>query len=343
MSTALRVRVLEVVRETPDAQSLVLEPVEQHDQLGYRPGQFLTVRIPSDRPEGAARCYSLSSSPVHDEKPKVTVRRTAGGYGSNWLCDHVQEGSVLDVLRPSGTFTPPSLDEDLLLVAGGSGITPVMSILESCLLGGSGTVALVYANRGERSVIFADELHALVREHPERLTLVHWLESVQGVPTAAALQGLVQAYADRRAFVCGPPQFMDVVGTALAELGVPRDRIHRETFTSLTSDPFAVSEPQPSDDGAQPCSTVEVLLDGECCTVVWPRNRKLLDVLLDEGLDAPYSCRQGQCSACACLLLEGDVDLEHNEVLDEQDLADGIVLGCQAVPLTERVKVSYDA
>lgn len=344
--TPLTLRVVEVIRETSDAHSLVLEPASgSREKFRYKPGQFLTLRIPSDRPGGAARCYSLCSSPVTDEKLKVTVKRTRDGYGSNWICDNVVEGDVLEVLRPSGMFTPASLDEDLLLVAGGSGITPVMSILKSALHGGWAHVTLLYANRDERSVIFKDELIALSREYAERLTVVHWLESVQGLPTAHAFRALVGPYANRETFVCGPAAFMDLAIATLTDLGVPSERVNVERFSSLSSDPFATVEVDldPRDAGASPPSEVEVTLDGDTRTVPWPASSKLLDVLLAAGLDAPFSCREGSCSACACVLLDGEVDLEHNEVLDATDLSDGIILACQAVPLSERLKVTYDA
>ncbi|MFH9575068.1 2Fe-2S iron-sulfur cluster-binding protein [Streptomyces sp. NPDC017230] len=347
----LTVRVVKVIRETDDAHSLVLEPAEEdRERFTYRPGQFLTVRVPSERPGGAARCYSLCSSPVRDELLKVTVKRTAGGYASHWICDHVTEGDTLQVLRPAGTFTPDSLDGDFLLFAAGSGITPVMSILTSALHAGSGTVTLVYANRDERSVIFRDELAALAREYGDRLTVLHWLESVQGRPTASGLRALTGPYAARPAFVCGPGPFMDLVTGALGDLGVPPHRVTVERFTSLTGDPFAPPESRPESgpesgsgaDTAGPVSTAEVELDGVRRTVDWPRSKPLLDVLLEAGLDAPYSCREGACSACACVLVEGEVVMERNEVLDAQDLADGLVLACQARPVSDRLKVTYD-
>lgn len=337
----LTVRVVEVVRETRDAHSLVLEPVGDPAHFTYRPGQFLTIRIPSSRPEGAARCYSLSSSPVCDDKLKVTVKRTRDGYGSNWICDHVREGAVLEVLRPAGTFTPASLDEDLLLLAAGSGVTPIMSILTSCLRGGRAAVTLVYANRDENSVIFREELVALAGEYGNRLTVVHWLESVQALPTPVGLAALARPYAGREAFVCGPGPFMALATGVLAGLDVPGHRVHVERFESLATDPFA--EPEIALDGAAPASTVDVALDGERRTLAWPRANKLLDVLLHAGLDAPYSCREGSCSACACTLLAGEVTLERNTVLDEQDLADGLILSCQAIPVTDHIRVTYDA
>ncbi|GGL15333.1 ferredoxin--NADP reductase [Planomonospora parontospora] len=379
----LRVRVVEVVRETADAHSLVLEPADgDRGRFGYRPGQFLTVRIPGGREGGAARCYSLSSSPACDEKLKVTVKRVPGGHGSNWICDHVTEGDVLEVLRPSGAFTPRTLDGDLLLLAAGSGITPVMSILKSCLHAGTGSAVLVYANRDEKSVIFRDELAALAREHADRLAVLHWLESVQGLPTAAGLAAVAGPYAGREAFVCGPGPFMDLAVEALTGLGVPPERVRTERFTSLTADPFTarpasgalapdvpapaapVSDapvsglteasspaavPAPGSAGPTgPARTaeaadVEVELDGRTRTVAWPRGARLLDVLLDAGLDAPYSCREGSCSACACVLVEGEVAMERNQVLDDRDLADGLILACQALPVSERLRITYDA
>lgn len=337
------VRVVEVVQETAEAHSLVLEPVDG-DRWDYRPGQFLTVRVPSERPGGAARCYSLCSSPVRDERLKMTVKRTRDGYASNWLCDHVTAGDELEVLPPAGTFVPRDLDADFLLLAGGSGITPVLSILKSALHSGGGRVLLVYANRDESSVIFRDELAALASEHADRLTVVHWLESVQGLPTDAGLAGLVAPYVERDAFVCGPGAFMDLAGRVLTELGVPRGRLHQEVFTSLEGDPFA-DVTVPAAGGESEGATAELVaeLDGAVTSLAWPAGAKLLDVLLAAGVQAPFSCREGACSACACVLQEGTVELEHNEVLDEVDLAEGIILSCQARATSPVVKVSYDA
>lgn len=344
--TSLTVRVVKVVEETADAHSLVLEPADgSADKFRYKPGQFLTVRVPSERDGGSvARCYSLCSSPTRDEHLKITVKRTANGYGSNWICDRVTEGDVLEVLRPAGTFTPDSLDEDLLLCAAGSGITPVMSILASCLHAGAGSVTLLYANRDEQSVIFRDELAALAREYGERLTVVHWLESVQGRPTRTGLQALARPYAGHRAFVCGPGPFMDLATDTLARLGLPPGRVSIERFTSLTSDPFTVPEPAPEAEAESdgPVSTVEVELDGRTRSLAWPRESRLLDVLLAAGLDAPYSCREGNCSACACAVVEGEAAMERNEVLDAADIADGLLLACQALPVSDRLRITYD-
>lgn len=238
-----RLRVREVVVETDDSRSLVFDLTpSQAERFRYRPGQFLTLRVPGQ--EGAvARCYSLSSSPEVDQHPQVTVKRVDGGYGSNWICDHVGPGSELDALEPAGVFTPRSFEEDLLLFAGGSGITPIMSIVKSALSAGTSRIVLVYANRDESSVIFSAELNRLVAEHPDRLVVLHWLESVQGLPGIEALHALVEPYDFRQAFLCGPRPFMQAARKALRQKDFPRTGLHLERFASLAGDPFDDARP----------------------------------------------------------------------------------------------------
>lgn len=233
-------RVREVVEQTADACSVTFEVPDQHAEVfGYRPGQFLTVAVPSERTGLVARCYSLSSSPGAPGDPlTITVKRTAGGYASNWICDHLRPGDTLRVLPPSGIFTPASLDEDLLLLAGGSGITPVVSIVRTALREGSGRIVLFYANRDERSVIFGEELAELAVAHPDRLRVVHWLESVQGLPTQDQVRAFAADHAAYDVFVCGPAPFMRLTVAALKELGLPRSRRHQEKFVSLGGNPF---------------------------------------------------------------------------------------------------------
>ncbi|MFB9926851.1 2Fe-2S iron-sulfur cluster-binding protein [Amycolatopsis halotolerans] len=341
MNDVVTLTVTEVIEETADARSIVFTVPDEHlERFAYSPGQFLTLRIPSDQTGSVARCYSLSSAP-HEGRVQVTVKRTVDGYGSNWVCDELRAGATIEVLRPSGVFCPSSLDSDFLLFAAGSGITPVMSILKSALEKGDGQVVLVYANRDEQSVIFAAELRELAEWFGDRLTVVHWLESLQGLPTVTALRALAKPYAEHEAFLCGPAPFMAAAQDALRELGAPRERVHVEKFHSLTGNPFE-SEPEPEEDTGGETTALTVDLDGETRQVTWPRQRKLLDHLLAEGLDAPYSCREGQCSACACRIVSGEVKMLNNEVLDADDIADGIVLACQSVPLTDEVSVSYE-
>jgi 3-ketosteroid 9alpha-monooxygenase subunit B len=343
-SHVLELQVADVVAETDDARSLVFAVPEgadiPADRLRYAPGQFLTLRIPSDRTGSVARCYSLCSSPFTDDALTVTVKRTADGYASNWLCDHAHRGMRIHVLAPSGTFVPKTLDADFLLLAAGSGITPMMAICKSALSEGSGQVVLIYANRDERSIIFGSTLRELAAKYPDRLTVVHWLESVQGLPSAAALAKLAAPYTDRQAFICGPGPFMQAAQDALETLKVPAQQVHIEVFRSLETDPFAAMVIE--DDGDEPPVTAIVTLDGETYEVSWPRNAKLLDVLLDKGLDAPFSCREGHCGACAVLKRSGEVEMEVNDVLEQQDLDEGLILGCQARPKSDSVEVTYD-
>jgi 3-ketosteroid 9alpha-monooxygenase subunit B len=336
---AVALTVSDVIEETADARSLVFAlPEYQPERFSYRPGQFLTLRVPSDTTGSVARCYSLASSPHIDDAPKVTVKRTVGGYGSNWLCDNISAGDRIDVLPPAGTFTPADLDTDFLLWAGGSGITPVMSILKSVLSAGTGRVVLLYANRDERSVIFADELRALASQHGDRLTVMHWLESVQGLPSPSQLATMVAPFVGQECFVCGPAAFMDTVHAALATAGVARSRVHTEVFRSLSGDPF--SDPD-SEDELDEAATADVELDGRRHRLRWPRNRTLVDVMITAGVDVPYSCREGQCGSCACTLVAGDVEMAASDVLEPEDRAAGLILACQARPITGEVTIQF--
>ncbi|MED5810988.1 ferredoxin--NADP reductase [Mycolicibacterium sp. 050232] len=341
------VTVAEVIDESADARSLVFNvPEDQRDRFSYRPGQFLTLRVPSKQTGSVARCYSLASSPHTDPAPKVTVKRTVDGYGSNWLCDNVEVGDTLEVLPPSGLFTPASLDADFLLWAAGSGITPVMSILKSVLSEGTGRVVLCYANRDERSVIFAGELRELAARYAGRLTVLHWLESIQGLPTRAQLTGFTQTVfagtARFEAFVCGPAPFMAVIKDTLAEAGVPRERVHLEVFQSLSGDPFAddtTAVATDSDDND--AAAVQVDLDGASHRLRWPRQATLVDVLIRSGVDVPYSCKEGQCGSCAATVLRGDVDMATCDILEPEDLAAGVILGCQARPVSDDIHIEF--
>lgn len=332
MTTPSTLRVTEVITETADAVSLVFSvPEEEPDRWTYRPGQFLTLRIPSDRTGSVARCYSLASAPGIDVDLRVTVKRTADGYGSNWLCDNIAPGAQVDVLPPSGNFTPRDVGGDFLLFAGGSGITPVFSILRTALAQGTGRITLFYANRDERSVIFRAELLRLAEEHADRLEIVHWLESVQGLPSQAYLERFARERTDRQSFICGPTPFMKVVVAALSDAGAPRDSVHTEVFTSLSGDPFAEVTPRLVESSAA-TTPVLVEINGEAHDFDWPADTTMVDLLLSKGVDVPYMCRDGECGTCQAVVESGEVRMEGNNVLDEEDLAEGYVLTCQALP-----------
>ncbi|GAA3718712.1 ferredoxin--NADP reductase [Gordonia hankookensis] len=339
-------RVARVIDETRDAKSIVFEvPSHRAHDFIYRPGQFLTLRIPSDTTGSVARCYSLASCPVSDDELMVTVKRTEDGYGSNWLCDNVSEGDIVDLLPPSGVFTPASVHEDLLLWGAGGGITPLFSILKSTLATGSGHVTLIYANRDADSIIFDGRLRDLAARHPNRLVVIHWLESVRGQPTADELARLAEPFADRHSFMCGPAGFMATVRDAMAGLGVPRSRVHAEVFASLRGDPFAESASEPTAESdplaATDAATAQVVSDGNTHTIDWPRSQNLVEAMLAHGIDVPYSCREGQCGTCACVVVDGDVTMTDTGVLDEDDLEAGYVLACQARPHSDFARIRF--
>lgn len=420
-----QLEVVEVVAETAHACTLVLRvPDELAAEFSYRPGQYLTVQVPppgagagnrngggaghgtadgvgdgagigvgagTGLGAGPARCYSLSSCPQVDRLPRITVKRVPGGYVSNWICDHVRAGAALPVLPPAGRFTPSSLDDDVLLLAAGSGITPVMSILRAVLAGGRGDAVLLYANRNREDVIFARELAQLQARHPGRLRVDHWLDDRHGLPNVAGLQEVLagrlpaRAAAAREAFVCGPGPFMDVAVDAVTRLGVPVERLRVERFELLadvtepatalpaTAPPTAVPATGARPDGTAPADpdqaagtttgagaatstdeepeagearpapvALSVTRNGRVHTLPWPAGARLLDVLIRAGLNPPFSCRQGQCGACACRITQGEVELVHNEVLEEEDFAENYILACQALARSERVDISYD-
>jgi 3-ketosteroid 9alpha-monooxygenase subunit B len=319
-----RLRVAEVIAETPDAHSLVLSvPPALAAEFAYRPGQYLTVMVPHD--DGpVARCYSLSSSPHTDADLKITIKRVRDGQASNWICDHVRAGQTLELLPPAGEFSPASLDDDLLFLAGGSGITPVMGIIKSVLARGRGRLTLIYANRDERSIIFAKELAAL---RGDRLSVTHWLDSERGAPTAATLAATISPSTVRPTYVCGPEPFVAVARDALQQAGVSDDLVHVERFEI--------------DQGDSMAATLEVEIDGQTHRLPWPAGKRLLDVVIEAGLNPPFSCRQGHCGACALRLLRGKVELVANEVLEQEDFDEGYTLACQALPRSDEVSVTY--
>lgn len=338
-------KVAAVTSETHDAKSFEFEiPAALADLFTYRPGQFLTLRVPV-LGRHLPRCYSMSSAPTLDARPRVTVKRVAHGRASNWLCDHLKAGDTLEVMAPAGVFTPRALQADFVLFAAGSGITPVYSILRSALAHGQGRVGLIYANRDERSVIFRDALKELAAAHPSRLQIIHWLDSVQGVPSVAQLAELARPWRAAQAFICGPSAFMDASVAALEAIGMAADAVHVERFVSLPDEEDAVAVSAAAAASAPSAAVeraeLEVCLDGERHTIACGGSETLLDAMLRAGLDAPHSCQAGMCASCMCQVEEGSVHLRHNEALDQKDLDRAWTLSCQAVPTSERLRVRF--
>ena len=331
-------RVREVIEETADAKSIVFDiPRDQAEVFRYKPGQFLTVRIAHEG-RHLLRCYSLASCPLVDEPPRVTVKRVAQGRVSNWTCDRVNAGDTIEVKPPAGHFVPHSLDDDFLLFAGGSGITPIFSIVRSALVAGRGRLCLVYANRDEQSVIYREQIDALAKQHPSRFEVLHRFDSIQGLPTIALLAELSRAWTHADCYVCGPEAFMECALEALRGAGVAPNRIHVERFVSLPDEEDATPSAEPAGSAE---IQLEVELDGEHHQLSCARGEPILDAMLRAGLRAPHSCQQGACGSCMCTLEAGEVHLRHNQVLDKNDLAQRWILACQAIADTPSVRVRF--
>ncbi|CAB3669330.1 3-ketosteroid-9-alpha-monooxygenase, ferredoxin reductase component [Paraburkholderia sediminicola] len=365
-----RLKVADVIAESADARSFVFDlPQALHDAFSYRPGQFLTLKVPC-ADATVQRCYSLSSAPGIDRAPKITVKRVRDGRVSNWMCDSIQPGDELDVMAPAGVFTPRSLDGDLLLFAGGSGITPVLSILKSALVNGRGMLTLIYANRDAQSVIFSEELRQLGQRHAGRLRVIHWLDSVQGIPQQRHLEELARPWSMQECFICGPALFMENALAAMLALGLPRAKVHVERFASLPDLPatpgvsvsgvsavpgdggvpaapgaHTASEMPPASESASTApivnAAIETVLDGNTFTFICETGETLLDAMLRADVPAPNSCRSGLCGACMCRVESGSVNLNANHVLDAADLTDGWTLACSATPASATLRVVF--
>jgi 3-ketosteroid 9alpha-monooxygenase subunit B len=339
-------QVCAVIDETADARSLVLDiPPDLRERFGYRPGQFLTFRVPCAG-KLLTRCYSMASSPLTDERPKVTVKRVEGGRVSNRM-NEVQVGDWLEVLPPAGHFCldehQPDDDKPLVLFGGGSGITPVFSILKSTLQRSRRPIKLIYANRDEASVIFKDELRQLAQAHPEQLQVVHVLDSVQGFLTAAQVRHLLKGSAGGEYFICGPGPFMDTIEQTLLELGETAERIHVERFVSPPDPDELLAEEASARQASlgSRCESLVVVLDGQPHEIACQPGDTLLQSCRAAGLDVPSSCEEGFCGACMCVVEEGETQMARNDVLSPRELAEGWTLACQSRPSGARVRLKF--
>jgi ferredoxin-NADP reductase len=330
-------RIARVVPETTDASSFVLDiPPELGGAFSYRAGQFVTHRVRIDG-EAHLRCYSMSSSPDVDDEFQVTVKRVAGGVVSNWMIDNLAEGDVLDTTCPAGVFCLPPGDGDVVTFAGGSGITPVFSILKTALATTSRRVQLLYANRDRDSVIFGGDLERLAERYPGRLDVVHRLDLDQGFVDADAVRSFARLEGGAEYFICGPPPFMDIVEGVLLDDGVEESRIHIERFTpaARTTDP----EPPAVETTAR---RVTIELGGRTDTVDHHPGTTILQTARQMGMAAPSSCESGSCATCMARLVEGEVEMSVNNALTDDEVDEGWVLTCQSVPTTPSVRVVYE-
>ena len=329
--------VARVIPETADASSFVLDvPPELRPAFAYRAGQFCTFRVRVDgRPH--LRCYSMSSSPAVDPELQVTVKRTDGGVVSNFLLDRLAEGDTVEVTRPAGVFCLTGGEEDVIAFSAGSGITPVHSLLKTALTTTARTVRLFYANRDRDAVIFAAELDDLGAAYGGRLVVSHHLDAEHGLATAASVRDFAGADWDAQFYVCGPGPFMDVVERALRDGGVPGDRIHIERFTPTEQ----VIEPLPPFSTAV-ASRVTIELSGRTDSTEHRPGTTILQTARQMGMAPPFSCEAGSCATCMARLVEGTATMHVNNALTDDEVAEGWVLTCQAVPDGPSVHVVYE-
>jgi 3-ketosteroid 9alpha-monooxygenase subunit B len=330
-------RIARVVRETADAVSLVLDvPAEDTPRFRYEAGQFLTLRVTVDGAD-LRRCYSMSSAPAEEEL-RITVKRDPGGVVSNWLNDTAREGTEIHAAPPEGRFVlHGDLDgaTDIVAFAGGSGITPIMSLVRAALDDPARRIRLFYANRSPDSVIFDAALADLADRHPDRVVIHHHYDSDAGVVTPAAIENFLGPAADAHHYICGPAPFMDTVERTLLGAGVEESRVHLERFT--------VAAPSASDEDASAATeTVTIELDRKKTRTEYRRGDTLLQTARMAGLKAPASCETGSCGTCMARIVEGSARMLNNDALDDDEVAEGWVLTCQSLPTSREVRVSYE-
>jgi 3-ketosteroid 9alpha-monooxygenase subunit B len=342
MSEPCRLTVARVVEETADARSFELVvPPALADRFRYKSGQFLTFLVPV---EGGLvrRCYSLCTAPGVDPRPIVTVKRVAGGRVSNWFNDHVLPGSELEVLPPAGRFVLRDPPRPLFFYAGGSGITPVLALIKSALREWSVPIALLYANRDRSSIIFVSALADLAQARPGRLSVTHHLDSERGWVTAEQVGAFARPHpAEAWHYVCGPAPFMDLIETTLLGLGVPPGQIFIERFSSDLPPELAEAF------GAAEIATdavparLRIHLDGSTTDANCAAGETILAAARRAGLDPPAVCEQGNCASCLAKLVRGSARMRRNEVLNEAEIAEGLMLTCQAEPTSAEIEIEY--
>jgi ring-1,2-phenylacetyl-CoA epoxidase subunit PaaE len=349
-------RVAEIVPETDEANSIrFVVPPELKETFRFKAGQHLSVRAEIGGEE-VRRNYSLCVAPTEDQL-KVTVKRIAGGVFSNWVGDNLKVGDTLDVMTPHGSFTvdfDPTARRRYVAFAGGSGITPVISLIKTAL--GSepdSRFTLFYGNRDSNSVIFLEQLAALKDRYLGRFELYHFLSDEEGDVELfngmldrehidASIEDLVAEPNDVDAwFICGPGPMMDAAEAALTDRDIAKDRIHIERF--LAGRPSAALAAQMAQLQEKAAGlTLSVTLDGRTRKVEFTE-ANILDSARESGLPAPFACKAGVCATCRAKVTRGKVEMAARYGLTDEEIAAGYVLTCQSVPVGQGVAVDYDA
>lgn len=343
--------VKEIITETKDAISITFEQPSS-GAIQYKSGQFLTL-IATVQGKEVRRAYSLCSSPFVDKDLVVSVKRVDKGLMSNWLPDNLKAGAKMRVMEPMGQFTTEFKKENkrhLILFAGGSGITPMMSIIKSLLNQEPDSIcSLIYCNRDIDSIIFKNHFDQLQTAYEGRLHVIHVLDNApmnwQGYSGLLNKEMLTKLFEripnwglDKTTYLmCGPEGMMKNVEALLAEHSIPADKIFKESFVSGVLDKAKKEEATGSSE--KKAREVTIRYDGNEYKIMVEHNRTILETALDKGIDLPYSCQSGLCTACRGKALSGQVKLDEEEGLSKSERAEGYVLTCVGHPLTDDVVI----
>lgn len=349
----LRVRAV-----TPDTTEAVIVsfdvPPELRPVFGFTQGQYLTLRKEIGG-EDLRRSYSICAG-VDDGELRVGVRKVKGGVFSNWINEQLQPGDTIQVMAPQGRFfvpIDPASARHHVGIAGGSGITPILSIMKTVLAREPHSrFTLLYANRSLKSTMFKEEIEDLKDRYMTRLVLHHVFSDehtdapinhglMDRAKLADFLRTLVPADTIAHAYICGPYQMNDEAEAALLAAGVPEDAVHIERFGVAQQAAGAVVHAAQPGDAEQ--ARVTIIRDGLQREILFHKDQpSILDCASAAGLEVPFSCTSGVCGTCRAKLVEGQVRMDRNFALEKKEVAAGYILTCQAHPTTERVVISFD-
>ncbi len=323
-----------VTRETADCSSFRLSvPKRLEAEFQYRAGQHLTLRLPWESWQ-ISRCYSLSSCVELGEPLEIAVKRVEGGRASNWMNDQLKAGDSICASVPEGRFV---LDPEtrsstpLFLFAGGSGITPIISLLKSALATTKRPITMLYANRDRASVIYAEQLVRIVAAHPGRVVLQHHLDSDRGQLSARDVRALLHDTEVAEFYLCGPEPFMNLIEAVLIDAGAHEELIHVERFVSPV-DPDRLQDARSGFPSFDSPPAFSLWLGGRSRTVPYIEGKTLLECAQVAGLNPAHSCQSGFCGSCMAHVKTGKVHMRTHEALSDRDVGRGVALLCQSIP-----------
>jgi ring-1,2-phenylacetyl-CoA epoxidase subunit PaaE len=335
-----KLKVIQLKKETQQAISITFDvPDQLRQEFQFKSGQYLTLKATIDGEE-IRRSYSICSSPSEGSLT-VTSKIVKGGKMSNYLFHRLSVGDELSVMSPDGNFKLSAEDAPVVFFAAGSGITPVLSMLKDSLENRQQEVQLYYGNRSEEDIIFKDEIKNLQQQYPDRLLVQHFLSSSSERIDAERIQAFCEtehSLAQQAHFyICGPSGMIQSTEEALKNNGVDKHRIHIEYFSAPDTDQVkkeVVASGKPED--------IIVVLDGEEHQLHLNSGETILEGAERLGIDPPYSCQSGVCTTCKAKVLQGEVSMENNFGLSEEEEAEGFVLTCIGTPASAGVKISWD-